>query len=74
MTTAGHSSQFPNIAARDLLLDVVVAQEDLRGVFDDGEGRALSAKVLWSLQVEGRPLPLISRIFTPSNKNEDKAY
>ena len=58
----------------DLLLVVVVAQEDLRGVFDDGEGRALSAKVLWSLQVEGRPLPLISRIFTPSNKNEDKVY
>ena len=42
--------------------------------FDERERTALSAKVLRSLQVQGRPLPLFSRIFISCKINEDKLY
>ena len=58
----------------DPLPVVVVAREDFRGLADEGERRALSAQVLQSLLVKGRPLPLFSRVFIPSNKNKDKVY
>jgi len=36
----------------------VVAKEDFGGLADERERMALSAKVLRSLHVQGRPLPL----------------
>ena len=55
----------------DPLPVVVVARQDFRGLADEGERRALSAQVLPSWLVEGKPLPLFSRAsFIPSNKNK----
>ena len=65
---------FQHCRTGDPLPVVVVAKEDFRGLANEGERQALSAQVLQSLQVEGRPLPLFSRTFIPCNKNKDYVY
>ena len=54
----------------DPLPVVLVAIQHFRGLADEGERWALSAQVERSLLVQGKPLPLFSRAFIPSNKNK----
>ncbi len=58
MTTAGHSSQFCNLVVLAILACCCDGQGRLGGFADERERMALSAKVLRSLHVQGRPLPL----------------
>ena len=58
--------------AGDPLPIVVVARTDFRNPAEEAERRDLSAQVLRSLLVEGRPLPLFSRAFVPSNGSRDE--
>ena len=70
----GTAASFATLPYWRFLPVVVVAKEDFGGFADERERMALSAKVLRSLQVQGRPLPLFSRIFIPCKTNEDKVY
>ena len=63
-----------NLSVLAILPVVVVADEDFGGFSDERERTALSAKVLRLLQVQGRPLPLFSRIFISCKINEDELY
>ena len=57
----------------DPLPIVVVARADFRNPAEEAERRDLTAQVLRSLLVEGRPLPLFSRAFIPSSESKAKA-
>jgi len=54
----GTAASFATLPYWRFLPVVVVAKEDFGGFADERERMALSAKVLRSLHVQGRPLPL----------------
>ena len=56
----------------DPLPIVVVARADFRNPAEEAERRDLTAQVLRSLLVEGRPLPLFSRAFIPSSESREE--
>ena len=60
--------------AGDPLPIVVVARADFRNPAEEAERRDLSAQVLRSLLVEGKPLPLFSRAFVPSTESRGDVH